>query len=159
MSRLDIEEYRAHLKIDRGRLDDMLVEQPVLFHDVSDAYALAVSQRDMAREDQKRVSARAVGAVREALSVEGIKPTVSLTDERLEQNESHIEARDRYKSAAMRADRLLALKEAFQQRSYMLKDLAGLYTASYYQTPHAVDRNTATRPTYKHPAKSTREQL
>jgi hypothetical protein len=50
----------------------------------------------------------------------------------IQAHSAHAAAYDTYILAKTRADTLQALKDAFQQRSYMLRELASLYVSSYY---------------------------
>ncbi|HEV7234995.1 MAG TPA: hypothetical protein VGN15_02370, partial [Ktedonobacteraceae bacterium] len=48
-------------------------------------------------------------------------------------SDEHEKAFTQWLVAKTKADKLLALKDAFQQRSYMLRDLVTLYSANYFE--------------------------
>jgi hypothetical protein len=123
---------RASLRIDPDNLNEELVRQPELFCDVARRYALAVSERDAAKEQVSVARAKAYFVVREELESEGLKTTESAIGIQIELNKDYRSAMDRFQETKLAADQLAADKEAWQQRAYMLKDLAALYIAGYY---------------------------
>ena len=48
-------------------------------------------------------------------------------------HQKHLDAFDTYMAAKTKADQLGALKEAFAQLTYMLRDMTQLFLASYYE--------------------------
>lgn len=132
----------AGLKIDEHALDTALIRQPDMFYRVSQALALAISRRDFAKQTRDELMAeldadiRAVAARHEEKITEGgIKAQLTM-DPAVKRAER--ECLDR---GAM-VGQLTALKEAFVQRSYVLKDLASLYVANYYSDASAGSRST-----------------
>jgi len=125
-------DYAKLLKIDRNALDDALVRQPSLFLSVSQGYVEAVSERDEAKEDIAVTKAEVSLDVRTKLDAEGSKSTEAIVTAMVEIDKRYRTVMKIYLEAKKEADRLLAMKEAFQQRAYVLKDLATLYVAGYY---------------------------
>ena len=117
------------LRIDRDSLDEELIHQPSLFYEVGEAYARAVSVRDDLKERLSQTDARLNLELRE--DREG-KFTEAMVMSEIQGNREHKEAVRSYLVAKEEAERLLALKEAFSQRAYILKDLCGLYVAGYF---------------------------
>jgi hypothetical protein len=130
----DKQYYEGKLQIDRHALDDALVEQPETFHSVSKAYVYAVSNRDELKDKIRKTDANLYLEIREEAALNKEKLTEAAVQARLEVHESHTAAREAYLESCKQADLWQALKEAFQQRSYVLKDLAGLYISGYYAT-------------------------
>ena len=139
----DLDIFKAKLKINKHELDEELIAQPDLLNEVGWRAALAVSHYDNRRQEFKEITGRLF---------ERIKTDKSLSDKRAEYL---LEGRTKYKTAheaVLRAKYLMdlwaALKESFIQRSFVLKDLAALYIASYYTTQsvsgpnekHLIDR-------------------
>ena len=129
------------LKIDKHALDEGLECQADLFYMVARECALLVSRQDSASQQQKEVEAAVDQGIRRQLD-----PNEKVT-------ERDIEARRRtHPDVVEIVGQLLdlkrdvaiwqALKEAWQQRSYVLKELVTLYVASYYgdSTGRATDR-------------------
>lgn len=128
----DLRELEDALVIDEHALDEALREQPQLFYRISRAYALEISRRDAAKqalqdeEASVELDFRDDARERERKITEGEVKAHVQTDGRV------VAARDRLARLSESVGKLSALKEAFQQRSYALKDLAGLYIANYY---------------------------
>ena len=125
----DVDVYRNGLRIDRNALDDELIKQPSAFLEVAQACAVTASRRDQAREEQKRIDAERSMAIR--AKAEG-KITEAAIAAQLELDQQHIDARNSYLLLCREAEELLALKDAFIQRSYVLKDLCALFIAGYF---------------------------
>lgn len=143
---MNLSECRDALKIDRNALDEMLVKQAQIFHDVSLAFAMAVSRRDKAHEDMRRVEAAVSSKIRIRLEKDDEKVTEARVKADCMKDAAFMAARDADLVATQTANEWEALKESFKQRSYMLSELAGLYVAGYWghnatvKDPHAGDR-------------------
>ena len=129
-----IKELRDYLEIDKHSLDDEIVKQPSLFFQVSEALSEAVAERDACKEELATVDADLDGQIRHDMEVAGDRITEAQVKNGIQVHAKHGPAFDTYILAKTRADKLLAMKEAFQQRGYMLRDLASLYVANYYDS-------------------------
>lgn len=127
-------DYDQELKIDRHALDDALAEQPVVFARVAQDCALAISERDHAKEDLEVTRAEVSLDVRQRLEQEGTKSTEAVVAAQIELDRRYREAMKVLLETKAAADRLAAIKEAFAQRAFALKDLCGLYVAGYWGT-------------------------
>lgn len=127
-------ELRAALQIDKYELDEELVRQPKLFEETGDLLAAANAERDTLKERLSQVDARLYFDCRRDLERSDGKASEAAIKNAIEIHEDHIEATNAYLEAKEWADRCQALKEAFSMRSYMLRDLSGLYVANYYQS-------------------------
>lgn len=125
---------KADLQIDKNALDEELLRQPQLFFEASEAYANTVSLRDEAKEKLNLVDASLSKKIRMSWDEDKEKIAEWKVTERIRHKGRHKRARHRYLVLKQQADIALALKEAFQQRSYVLKDLASLWVAGYYTT-------------------------
>ncbi len=132
---IDVDEYRQHLLIDKDTLDENISVQPDLFFRVSTAYALACSKRDQAKEDLKQSDAELDLDIRHELQENEIKFTEGKIANLITSHERHVEAAGVYLDTCEEANILGALKDAFSQRSYMLRELVELYTVGYYADP------------------------
>lgn len=128
----DFRELEDGLRIDEYALEKALRDQPVMFYRVANAYAMEISRRDAAKqalqdmEAEADLDARDQARKKDQKITEGeIRATIQ-TDGRIAQAQAALARRNE------EVGKLAALKEAFQQRSYALKDLAGLYVANYY---------------------------
>ncbi len=126
---VDIDEFRRYLAIDKQALDDEVMKQPALYYEVSEAYAQAVAERDVLKEELAVTDARLYGSNRKA----DAKATDTAIKSRINIESSHQQAFSEYVEAKEYADKLGALKDAFNQRSEMLKALGRLYASNYFE--------------------------
>lgn len=126
-------ELQQQLAIDKSVLDDEVIRQPVLFYTVSEHLTDAIAERDAAKEDLNATDAELDAKWRRAAAKAGEKATETMIVRKVQTDPKHEKAFDAWLDAKTKADKLLALKEAFQQRSYMLRDLVSLYSANYYE--------------------------
>ena len=126
-----LEDLQPGLRIDEHALDDACQRQPELFQRVSDELTFAISRRDEAKIIVAEVEAavdleiRNKGREREKLTDRGIAAMVRIDRRVQTASREHLRL-------AHEAARLASLKESFQQRSYMLKEMTKLYLASYF---------------------------
>lgn len=130
---IDIEEFKRYLKIDKHALDKELEQQPMLFFKVSEAFIEAASERDMLKEQLATVDAKLDSKVRKDYDMADEKYTEAMVKNVVQTDRKHEDAATKYFDAKRQADLLFALKEAFQSRAYMLKDMCSLYTANYFE--------------------------
>lgn len=130
---LSLAELQQQLAIDKSVLDDEVIRQPVLFYTISEQLTDAIAERDAAKEELAAVDADLDGAWRRKLAKIHNKVTETMVSNHVITSAEHEKAFEAYLKAKTKADKLLALKEAFQQRSYMLRDLVSLYSANYYE--------------------------
>jgi hypothetical protein len=148
----DFRDLETSLAIDEHALEEALRDQPETFYKVSKALALVVSRRDAAkqaladaeatadleirddaREEEVRAARESVRAKdKSAAAPSKVKLTEGEVRARVMLTPGVLAARDRLTALSEEAGKLSALKEAFQQRSYALKDLTALYIANYY---------------------------
>lgn len=128
-----IESLRKLLEIDKYEIDEEIVRQPQLFFEIGEAAVKAAAERDFAKDELKRIDAELYGTLRRKLEKGSGKATEGQVTNAVLTDKQHIRAVKRYIRANEKSDLLQALKEAFNQRSYMLRDLASLYVANYYE--------------------------
>jgi hypothetical protein len=131
---LTLADLQDNLAIDKSVLDDEVIRQPVLFYTVSEMLVDALAERDAAKEELGSVDADLDGIWRRKLAKDGkTKVTEAMVANHVQLSAEHEKAFATYLTAKTKADRLTALKEAYQARSYMLRDLVALYSANYYE--------------------------
>lgn len=123
------------LSIDRNRLEQACVGQPDYIHQVADEVALVRSRRDAKKKELDEKEAALYVEIRHRASVHEDR----ITEAEVKAQMTLDRERRRLSNELMRCNELLArweaLKEAFSQRSYMLKELVSLYLARYYGDP------------------------
>lgn len=125
------QELREALTINRDRLDDELIRQPQRFYEAGEAYARAVDSREAAKDKLKLVSADLYLRLRRKLS-DKEKPTEAMVNAHVESDDEHMAAKAQLAQATAAAEQAQALKEAFSQRAWMLRELCALYVSGYY---------------------------
>ena len=129
---MDLTEIEAALLIDKHDLDTELLSQADLFYRVAQEYTKAVSIKDEAYELMKETDANLNLSIREAAEQAQEKITEAKISATVLSHDQHSQIFSKWLNAKEESDKLGHLKEAFIQRSYMLRDLAQLYIAGYY---------------------------
>lgn len=129
----DIDELKGYLRIDKTNLDDEVVHQPSLFYEISEAVVDAIAQRDALKEDLANIDADLDQETRKKVEREEKRITDTAVAKAIQRHPKHATAFSKYMAAKFKADQFLALKEAFVQRGYMLRDLCQIYVAGYYE--------------------------
>src|SRR5579872_1664627 len=103
-------------------------------YEVSEQLTEAMAERDAAKENLATVDANLSYKWRKSLGKESkARVTDTMVATMVQTSEDHEKAFNDYLIAKTKAERLQVLKESFQQRSYMLRDLVTLYSANYYE--------------------------
>lgn len=136
-----LDKLRGYLAIDKHSLDDEIVQQPQLFFEISEASVNATARRDFLKEEIARVDAALHAKHRRQIEKSGARATDAGVSAAIAADPKHHAAVDAHISARQQADLLLALKDSFHQRSYMLRDLASLSVANYFERNAVTDNN------------------
>lgn len=129
---MGLDEFEQALMIDQHDLDTELLSQADLFYRVAQQYTEAAAIKDEMHEAVKTADAKRNLIIREEYDTLGKKITEAQINATVLAHLDHTEAFKDWLNAKEEADKLGHLKEAFLQRSYMLKDLAQLYIAGYF---------------------------
>ena len=130
-----IEFYERNLVIDPDALDEALLLQPTAFYAVARQLSLLTSRRDAAKQDLAVVEATADADFRDDAAKRGDKITEREIESLKKRDGKVIEATRDLHILNQRVGEIGALKEAFGQRGYVLKDLVALHLAQYYGDP------------------------
>lgn len=127
---INIDEFRGYLEIDRTSLDDEVRQHASLLFSVSEAMVEAIAKRDALKDFLTKTEAELDCEVREGFGDDKytetqVKSTVLTDPSRIKINAQLLEAK-------AEADKLIALKDAFHSRGYMIRDLVSLYLSNYY---------------------------
>jgi hypothetical protein len=128
-------ELKEALQIERSELDFEIVKQPSLFNDAGELAVEAAAVRDTLKEKLSQKDAELYLKHKELLEEEADKkPSEASIKMAVERDSAHIKATDNYLEAVAEAAKLQILKESFHQRSYMLRELAGLYVSNWFES-------------------------
>lgn len=127
-----IEAMELGLQIDEYELNEAGKVQVDFFYRVSKRLALEISRRDSSKQNIKTVEAQVDAEIRRERAKNGEKVTEKEVESLKLVNPDYLDAMDEHLEHSRQVNLLSALKEAFQQRSYVLKDMVQLYIANYY---------------------------
>lgn len=130
--------YKKYLAIDRDGLDDCLIKQPELFYHVSEQYTLAVGRRDAAKLELEKVEAEISQSIRENALKREEKVTEAGIAEKITIAPRVYTLRFDLLQLKGEVDKWLAMKEAYQQRSFMLRELVPIHLSQLYSGTSSV---------------------
>lgn len=130
----DLKKLEDKLKIDQHALDIALREHPDLFYKVASELALAISNRDEAKQDVDDIEAIVDMELRRAAAVSEDKVTEKAIESNKRTDKRVVSANDKFLEARFGAAKWAALKEAYESRSYALSKLVDLFLANYYSS-------------------------
>jgi len=125
-------ELEGNLRIDQDNLDECLVEQPGFFYHVAEEVANANARRDTLKLELEELMAEEDGKLRSAAARAEEKVTEASIQNHLRTLPTVQAAQRKYLAARTQSESWAALKEAYSQRSYMLKELVALYLANMH---------------------------
>ena len=131
------------LLINKSELDEELVKQAALFYSASESYVDAAAMRDTKKEELATVDAELDAEMR----LGNEKVTEARIKSMIQTHPRHQEAFVAYNEAKLLADRAGVLKEAWHQRSFMLRELVEIHMSSFYM-PDAI-KSTASELAYE----------
>jgi len=130
--KVDVEELRERLAIDKHSLDEEIEQQAEVYYVVAEAAVLAKSRMDAAEEDVKLIQAKLDPLIRAKLEKNEEKVTEAVVRSAIIQHPQSKEAVETARNIREEYEKLSALKDAFRQRSSMLRDLVELHVSGYY---------------------------
>lgn len=129
---LEYEDYEKHLAIHKYQLDDDIEDQANLFFEVAQRASEAMALRDGAKTELEEIEARLYLTIREDETNAGRKVTEAMLSHMVSLSSPYTKKKEAFDAAKHEVDRWNVLKEAFVQRGFMLKEMAGLYVAGYF---------------------------
>jgi hypothetical protein len=131
-NKVELADLEPGLLIDEHALDQACARHPDLFYRVAKRLADEVSMRDALKEQLANVEALVDTEIREEAAAENEKPTVKEIESRTRLDLRVEKVRKHLLETGAAVGQWMALKDAFTQRSYMLKALGELYVSNYY---------------------------
>ncbi len=133
MGDFNIDEFRGHLAISKIDLDEDIMQQPSLYHKVGVEWGLACSERDYIKAELTLVKADLYRWHRKKLENKEGKVTEAMVDALIIREDEYQDINDEFIDANHRVQILESLKDSFYQRSFMLRDLAQLAVAHFFE--------------------------
>lgn len=127
MNELTIEEAKDYLHIDRNKLDDEIEKQNEIYLMVAENHIEAINKRDKFKHNVDVIWSELFVDVKS----DG-KPSDTLAKSLVESNTKYIESYHDYLEAKLEADKWYAMRDAWEKRASMLKELCGLYISGYF---------------------------
>lgn len=129
-----LNKYKSYLVIDENNLDIEVSQHPALFFEVAQISAEKHGIRDSTKLDLEQAYATISISIREDHAFLGKKITEDMVLQLTKSDEDYIKFQSDFLDAKQLAEMWESLKEAFQQRTFMLKELTSLYISGYYTT-------------------------
>jgi len=133
MKFLSLEDLRDRLEIDRDALDEEISAQPSLYDQVAEQAVLAISRRDQAKWDMEKAYIEACDEARYEAVRTKERTTEAAIKEAATLSKAHVTAEKTYRATKQEAELWDALRSSFDQRGKMLRELAQLWIAGFYQ--------------------------
>lgn len=151
-----IEYYRSLMVIDKNDLDNELEQHAVIYEQIGEQLATACALRDEAKDNTSRATAKAAHAIRQEFEANNEKISEAKINSLLPATKEVNAATQVQVHYKLEADNWSSLKEAWDARGKMLRELCHLYTAGYWQRqPVKEGKNTLET----EEAKAVREEL
>lgn len=132
LTEADYAQLSVRIRINKARLDDAAEEQAQVFLDICERHTLAVSLYDQAKDDLGKCDAELARDKRIDASKAGEKLTEKITDDFICLHPKHVQAQQTLAHAKRDVQKWASLRDAFDQRMRMIRELVGLYAAGYW---------------------------
>lgn len=128
-----LDTYQETLVIDKNDLDTALVEQANVFHRVGVAYADCMSGKDFSRNQLEKTKAEIDRFTREDAVRESQRLTEAQIAHKIVEDDNYQAAYSNYLYWKSLAEKWLSLRESYNARAYVLRDLVQLFGMSYFE--------------------------
>lgn len=120
------------LRIDKNNLDFEIERHPSMMYEVGVWCVNAQSVADGLKLELERLAGALAERMKNELETSGKRVTEAGVSREIVVQPEYIAAQDKYHAARLEAARWTALRDAFTQRGYMLRDLVQLAVAQYF---------------------------
>jgi len=135
-------DYEEDVKIDPNSLEKCLIDQADLYGKWTTAWAIAVKERDRAKEELEVVRSELSRKARSDWEIFGFpkSPTDSMVNNWVPAQKDYREINFYLIEATFKANVLAGAKQAFEHRVRALSDLVKLYLSGYYADERIVGK-------------------
>lgn len=130
----EYEAFRERVKIDRDQLDQSVLEQAQIFSEIGERHVRVCSLRDRAKEDLAMKDSELAREIRARLVKGGQKFTEGQINDEVILHPDRASLNDIYTGYKKAADLWGILRESFEQRMRMLRELVSLHATGYYNS-------------------------
>lgn len=123
---------KDQLKIDQYALDEMLIQQAMLYFTAAQQATFKSQDADVAKDALNTAKADAYQRIRDGCITGNVKFTETLLANDVALDSEVLKAHAAFTKAKFEADEASALRDAFSQRSFMLRDLVQLQITGYF---------------------------
>lgn len=128
-----LQDLQSGLTIDRDDLDSELAVQADMYYRVAEACALAASRRDEAKSTMEDELSRAASRARSAAAANDERATEAYVKEQAAKDKKFTDARNAYLRAKLEADLWSSMRDSYDAKGKMLREMAQLFIAGYFQ--------------------------
>lgn len=132
-------DYKQDLYIDKNRLDEEWLNQPMLMAKYNTMHAQAMLDRDRAKQALDVLRANLDSSIRASLAAQNAKFTEAVVDGRIKSSQEYIGAQEVLFQADNKVNTVFGAVMAFQARKAALENLVKLWLSSYWASPKAPD--------------------
>lgn len=141
---MTLEMLKARLAINEDNLDKELIEQPNLFYYVGKFCAAAIFERDKKDNEIDTFQAKLDRDIRNNAISNSERITETQIKSTILRNEPYLRHLSEMNELKRMVNEWTALRDAYQQRSYVLLKMVDLYVSGYYgQVTGRTERNDA----------------
>lgn len=138
-------EFRDRVRIDRNNIDAAVEEQSQLFLEVSEEQVLAASRLAEAKDKLARTDAQIARKLRLDADKSKERITDSMVTAAIALDVDHHRGAEIVSEAKREADLWMALRDAYDHRRSMLRELVNLYQSGFYGSVGAAGPRNAVR--------------
>lgn len=150
MKELTLKEAENLLAIDKDDLTEELIKGPSILGAVGRNYVVSCDVRDRAKDFLSKTEAKIFNRLKKTSD----KSSDFSVKQRVSTNKEVAAALEEYREAKLLAAKWEILKETFNQRGWMLKQLAELYMAQFYSSDYSRPEIDRTKSSHRRRKKS-----
>lgn len=136
------------IKIDKTQLDEAVGWQVEAVRRLGDVAAVVHSQRDEAKDDIKLMEAETDEFIRRELAAAGTKVTETQVKNLILKDRKYQTSIRKHAMLVRDAARVANLRDAYKDRSYMVREMVTLFSAGYFADTVGRPRAPAGQPPY-----------
>jgi hypothetical protein len=134
-NRATYDELLASLQISEHTLETNCVHQPTLYFEIAQLVTAARTEKANIKQELKEKEAEVSNDIRHSAATAGERITVGEVNDQVALDRAIVALNRKLLAADEKLGKLEALKESYQQRKDMLRELVQLYMSNYFADP------------------------